>query len=1300
MHGLHSAAAIATQEKIDTDKHGEENKEKKLENKTSDPILINDDKADEEKRKETTTIKSGNEEESPGLANIKILSTYSLSCGEKNSGNENEIDSSERDKARANSVESSKLENTSKESDDQLSSSFVTSKGKAEFADKAEKNISKGTDPEGLATLNSESDGGAMENTKSINSSVRYKNRNVKNTCSESEGVINTNVPPTKSANKPSMNTSAYFYQCGFDDCRFAANTSNDYKDHLGTQHPFASEYKCAHCGHRSVTEDLHMRHISGHSKSTTSVLFNCGEGCKFGTNLLNSFKDHVEKMHPNLLDYKCASCKDIFKRLDDLIIHLEFNKLQFVLCPHCSFKDKNRRVVMKHLSESHPGKPRQITVTAQLVCQERGINAFSPPSVLPSVELAQSTSKPTTPQPHTEPSTSSSRQPTASSDSPQTPQIDFHPLVNGPVVTRPTDTDIAKEKTPEIDIEALSTSNICESEMEIKANKEISPPRSRMSSPADIPTVRESNSLDTNKNSTEEGQLYIKCSKCSYLATGRSALTRHVLKHSRSPDNNRAFVCSLCGTGLDNLERFSSHMKHHIGVNKVKVYLCFLCSYQTNRKERIMSHGMKKHNSCVADVDYSVRVHKYREVAYGCQDCGYVHRNLENFNKHLQNVHGKRDVNSESENNYIIKGKESNVDKGPSTNEKKFACHVCQRSFHKLPQLKQHFSIHLFEEGDHYILYKCSYCAFLSSAKNFVSSHIQEKHPNLAINVKIKKEYINPRDGTEETLSTESSSIQNLHCDCCSFSCSDIKELVQHTKVHLAPQEVNRTENIPEKPVKKPYTGPMKKFIIPSGNIFKEFVQCSECPFKTKRRLDLLRHVKGHPNLEPVSQVSPMKNANPQEKSTRNLLKIQFGKRKISDSAYPETVKRGRFTGNVSDSSEEEEEEWEPPLSPVSKKKQVAVKSTSGSNVKSKKAPSLYYLGGDVLHLKLRPCYAKDSDEPMFECLFCKDVFEEKYSLHRHILQHMDVSFYKCAYCDHGELETSSFVSHIQVEHKKPVNYDQIDQLVIESKINKAIHNMKAQEYWGAPEIAEKESNREKAANSDKIKVKIEPCEESEMQDQTMLNEGDSNASSPEGNVKKEVVDKEDSYDETTRSERSEKSPIRDGSGLSSNRRTGRLGPLPEIIVMMGSFYKCIMCGHRTANRTSVLHHAITHSTRKRQMCPLCSYRCHWKAECRKHIFSTHGVSKEPVFDYEDLDADAQYLIYVDELKKRAKTGQTPDNLHVKTKEVTPEPKKEKVVPKNATVVKRNACPYCEYRSNWTGDVKKHVKGIDHGPA
>lgn len=163
------------------------------------------------------------------------------------------------------------------------------------------------------------------------------------------------------------------FYKCGFNGCQFACMNSIEFRSHLENAHKYMSVYPCAHCGHTATGEDSLLRHMQSHTVSKVFLLYKCAfHGCRFGTNLLHEFREHNEILHQHETSFRCLNCSVVFYDISDLVGHLKNNLLKFIQCPHCSVKDRNRQAVLTHISEAHPGKPKQIVVTSQVVCREK----------------------------------------------------------------------------------------------------------------------------------------------------------------------------------------------------------------------------------------------------------------------------------------------------------------------------------------------------------------------------------------------------------------------------------------------------------------------------------------------------------------------------------------------------------------------------------------------------------------------------------------------------------------------------------------------------------------------------------------------------------------------------------------------------------------------------------------------------------------------------------------------------------------------------------------------------------------
>ncbi|XP_062588070.1 uncharacterized protein LOC134249737 [Saccostrea cucullata] len=828
------------------------------------------------------------------------------------------------------------------------------------------------------------------------------------------------------------------FYQCGFEGCGFAGLTSTDFREHTLNMHSGAKEFKCAHCGHKSYTDECHFRHIFCHAKNQSGLLFKCGNGCKYASNILKHFREHLEKAHSTLKSFVCSSCKEVFNSIDELIGHCEANKLQFVLCPYCTTRDPNRRIIMKHISTIHPGKPRQITVTAQLICQERELNSYIAP-------------KPISPEPR-------------------------------PISPVPNNED-HKEKSPKpfsedqpIKIERRESSDENEASKPHESQQDVE----AFASMDTVGAIEEKQPVEKTGVKLGIGSL-LRCSKCSYLAGSSSLLRRHRLQHIRPSDRSRPFCCTVCPSSSDSIVKFERHINLHEGHHEITIYMCELCNYQTNIREKIGNHLQKSHRGANWLQDFKTRLFQTTVNVYTCEICENIYKS-----------------------------------------KREYVAHV---SRHKSGKLRG---------------------------------------------------------------SNVDASIDKHHCDCCSFSCDDIHTFIQHTSIHLMVTKSSPSGEVKQKP-RSEFTGPRKPYYIPPGNVFKDFVRCCECPFKTKTRLDLLRHVKSHPNLEPKMKKAIRKEANPQERSTRELIKFQFGKRK--NGSENETNKRLRTMDSSSESDEDVDVESD---FVVPRRKQVAVKSTSGASLKQS---NMFFLGGDLLHKKLQPCFSKEEDEPMFQCIMCSDVFEDKYTLHKHILEHMNVSFYKCNYCEHGELENSAMVTHIQKTHRKPIQHSKVKLEDIEDEINRAIHSMKAKEYWGENESIPDE----KPILNIPI---ISPPANQESDESASRQEAESTSVSSPIILKQPVLN--------------EKPPP-----------TPDKNKLPECIISFGNNFKCIVCNQQAVQSYILVRHAMTHCSRKRFLCPYCDEKkSHYKSDICKHIHMKHrGEEVRVIYDKTDVELDAQYI-------------------------------------------------------------------------
>ena len=1061
------------------------------------------------------------------------------------------------------------------------------------------------------------------------------------------------------------------FYICGFDDCGFRCMSSSQYRDHLCKSHGDATEFKCAHCGHKSLTEDCHARHMFGHSKSNNTVLYSCCiGGCIFGANVPEAYKLHWEKFHQTETVSKCVSCKEIFTSIDDLITHIQSNVLKFVQCPHCTVKDQNRRVIQNHLKEAHPGKPRQITVTSQLICQEREENAYVAPPLPSPIKIESGVD--TLPQ-------------QASQE--QHPRIEMNQAESNYEPMQYYDEDDSQYAD-----NANYTDDLPFSQYPLMS----SPPTSKTFQPPRYTPEQHINEAEKliSQDKVRLRNLnceLLKCSSCSYLASGKGILKKHAAVHKRPPTKeSRPFKCPECPSTMDKLSKFSCHLNLHEGIHKIQIYFCVFCPYKSNVLAMIQKHYRKYHHfgNPEFSIDYSTKV-KILNVtvkAYFCKQCYFGTRSKQTFDNHRmihesaassipqaashtitspnnwtksppkhhpqermnQYVDAQEIMNSlpyaDAQNPmYPQKAEDGPQALTPSMMEQveipesslqaqRFTCNLCARSFNRLPYLKSHIQTHVKDSSVEIVIFRCYYCSYMASTKSFVTAHSIERHIGKVVRVKRRLDTILPRShGYQQPTTIYStvddgednfSSIETYHCDLCSFSSSTSDKLTEHKKENHSRMQPMSTYPPPGfSDVSSP-----KVFIVPYGNVYTEDVYCTECPFSTRLRIDLLQHLKSHPSLMLEAECTPRRDmmsheeiSQPQSEKERskNILKVAFGKRfggagtKNSSSSSNASATSPPPMSQHSEIETALEEDVKPSLMADGTIVTDSVTKVPSSPTTSPLTASLFFLGSEQLNLKLKPCIT-DIAADTFQCNICKQTYEDKYSLHRDILTHMKVSFYRCAYCNHGELESSAIVVHIQKIHHKPIqnNILQIDLNDLESKINKSIHSMKELEYSG---LAHSQSEED----SD--------CAE---EDEAVFRRVDN--PDPVYQLSANAKLRSDAIAEA------EKQPLPRPPTTATNRPTARKStsqkktplnvpalsfpselPMSSKIKKLGDIYKCTICSYTTTARSTMLQHITIHSNFKRFGCPHCSYRTHWKHDCIKHIRQRHPLlGGDPLMD------------------------------------------------------------------------------------
>lgn len=768
------------------------------------------------------------------------------------------------------------------------------------------------------------------------------------------------------------------FYLCGFENCSFTCMSSSKYREHIKSKvHGDEYNYVCGHCGQKDYTEDTHVRHIFTHANCKTFLLYKCPiRLCKYKTNVLPLYAEHLRAHPTEELNMKCVYCHKTFPTVDSLVQHLKQNLLKFVICPYCSFKFINRYVVMMHIKHFHPEKLRIVSVTSQIVCNEREINFYVPPKSKAVIHSY-----------------------TSAKDTPDADNLDIPALLE--------DFQKAAEKESENgDEDALSLPEEDQSDYKEREKTSKRQKESKLQTASQKPIKTKGKSDVYSKN----GPKSLECPKCSYLSYNQSLYAKHLSIHDTEPEREKRFVCNLCPKGCNSLPHFKTHVGNHVGKHVIKVFNCTACAYSSNQKCHIMDHVSDAH---IEETVYTIKEEVVESNHSECSYCSFKARTAEQVFAHQGAVHnidpkmplGKSSdkANKDSENMEGLEesGASSNSG-GKSTKKKKYKyhCEYCSDFFKHKSNLKEHIvNDHKDTENKQFIFFKCKYCVYTSTMKDMIIGHLGEEHPGKDLRILRKVEMIESLD-----LDTAESK-KELEKDCKTKNKEGDHDVYDSEKT----TEANKVE-----------------IVIPDGNIFRHIFSCPKCPFTSNLRIKTMKHLKEHPEIVPVR---PDQQKLPSKKTARKSSSSSFSRVDVSTG-------RSSLFQQIPKSSEPLQNPF------IAVKESVKTENTSSLDTQvTSPSKESYILGEQKLHAALSACFIPDKKDMKYQCRICKQKIFKKFVLHRHILDHLKIVFFKCKYCEEGSIEKTLMAGHIQKDHpSRPVLYDSVDLSILEQEFKEKI--------------------------------------------------------------------------------------------------------------------------------------------------------------------------------------------------------------------------------------------------------------------
>ena len=918
---------------------------------------------------------------------------------------------------------------------------------------------------------------------------------------------VNASKNDTVTVNPEKTNHHDFLLRCGVENCESYFTNSSEYKQHLDDNHPVATVFNCFHCGSKDYKFSSHTTHLKEHLRNESTLLFVCcfyeTNHCKYGTNILHDYKEHISKQHSQMTHLSCMKCNKIFQTKDDLFSHLANNLLKFIKCPHCvNVVASDKRGTLKHISMNHPGKSKKITVSSQLVCKMRIQNKFyakkkSNPIITPSMLISDQNVPTATVNEQEE-------------DQKQTEDADITPRLQK-------DSDDDSNYLPSL--EPVSTQQSLDDSLNDQV-REISNHQIPELSSSVLPRPQKPTSIDTPSDETpmnydyEDDRLFT-CDKCTYIHNDKMTVVTHKKVHDRKiVPRDRRFVCPICPTGTDTIKKFGFHISSHNGDHDITIYKCKKCSYITNKLDYIKEHGIGEHAAWDNDLHMDTERYIRHVKTFTCDICNYAYVN-----------EMSRDAHKTSHENDIIceqcafrAKNQLNLDYHTKHKHTEFKCERCVFKAIGKDQLKEHRVIHSLEKV-------CEKCGFICKDQLSLDEHLK-------------------------------SHLKELTCDKCDFKTSDIEEHMQHTKKH---EERNTNVIADAKGTKnKPANGkstmelkcPICKKMFSEQREFEKHCRfhaelhlkkvptkkCSYCDdYSTtcdrlmrihwgKHHSDVIMKLRqekgitsGQSNSENQSPADRIENKDkdktlPEQSTNRasTANDIPASTRKLQNPFYIppknifsepiqcsecdyKTVRRSllvihiqshsnlyavylsgsAYSDTGSDHSEKTQNQKGKQtrkttnragdklkrivtLIPIDEylltkrkrydqnKENKGLKSNMPLNIKTEHLNS-FSLGTNALHGRLRPCFQGGDSNTEFICLLCsKSKFADRSDLHKHILRHYKIGFFCCGYCNHEELLMDDLHKHIKAQHMSETDqlkFITITEDELEHRLNKGMH-------------------------------------------------------------------------------------------------------------------------------------------------------------------------------------------------------------------------------------------------------------------
>lgn len=286
----------------------------------------------------------------------------------------------------------------------------------------------------------------------------------------------------------------------------------------------------------------------------------------------------------------------------------------------------------------------------------------------------------------------------------------------------------------------------------------------------------------------------------------------------SEEKNETKLFECHECGFKTKWKATLEKHVLVHKDFDQVELFKCKECPYVTKNNQSLRTHAkvhlnnnevqMYKCNECSFETKYKqylkkhLVIHKnFDEVeTYQCLECSYISKNKNSLKLHSKLHKNNDELNTYTCNecHYVTKYKYQLKDHLIARHRRseiirKFKCSFCTYETHRNSDLKRHILIHK-DVGDILGTYNCKHCSFVTESKCALFQH-SRVHKKKKILARVKCPECNcMRININTHLLTHKgiNEIEAYRCNRCPFVTKHKRSIIRHMQVHQKPQEAN----------------------------------------------------------------------------------------------------------------------------------------------------------------------------------------------------------------------------------------------------------------------------------------------------------------------------------------------------------------------------------------------------------------------------------------------------------------------------------------------------------------------------